>query len=476
MDQKPPSKRFFDRVNLYFKQLTGHDLSDAYPFPQDLKKVVPALAEGRTSAKAVSRTLCAAATGSAAACTKPLDPSKKVVTTKPVQLQPVRPVVAAQAPAAASVPPRPASLPPPSDPPRVLVGVERTPAGELSRRPVFWEPAQQTNGFALVVGGSGSGKTELLRALAAETSRQNVPVIVLDLHGDLDLPRLQSYQAARGGIGINPLELSSKDPLSGGPQTQTEALLDAVRRAAPGFGRLQESALREVIQDAYRRAGLTEEPRTWTSKPPSLAVVQELLTAATKDPKRSSERRSLLGVSAAVSVAFADPVFRAANALSVANLVRSGGRVELDRLSRAAQVLVVDTLLRQVLGTLRSQGIVSAGRRYRVVVVLDEASLVKGAAILDLIFKEARKFGLALVLASQEPGDFSASVRANAATLYALRTNSAQQAQALAKELSLNPTSLLKLQGPGDGFVKDRFGTRRLQVLSLNSEERRALQ
>ncbi len=467
MDRQRPSKRFYDRVGNYFKQLTGHELGDYFD-DKNLKSVVPALAQDRASAKAVSRTLCAASSGSASACTKPLDSKKKATPARPLQLQPpkaeARPSAPAAAPAAAV-----------SDPPRVLIGVERNSAAELTDKPVFWQPAQQTNGFALVVGGSGSGKTELLKALAAETSRQAVPVIVLDFHGDLELPGIPNYQAARGGVAINPLELSSRDPVSGGPQTQTEALLDAVRRAAPGFGRVQELALREVVRESYQAAGITEDQRTWNKPPPSLAQVQARLMAASKDPKRRSEQRSLLGVAAAVSVAFSDPVFRGGNALSIRNLLVSGGRVAMGSLSRAAKVLAVDTILRQVLGALRSQGLVTPGRKYRVLVVLDEASLVNGAAILDEIFKEARKFGLALVLASQEAGDFSASVRANAATLYALRTNSAQQAQALAKELSLSPTLLLNLQGPGDGFVKDRFGTRRLQVLSLTSEQRAKL-
>lgn len=349
------------------------------------------------------------------------------------------------------------------------LGWERTATGPDPSRPVGWEPERETNGFLLVLGGSGSGKSELLKALAVRAAA-SVPVVVLDFHGDLTGLQLPEYAAGRAGVSINPLALTSSDPQFGGPAPQAEAVLDAVRRAAPGFGRVQEVGLREAVAAAYKAAQITDDPVTWGRPAPHLGDIREQVRAGLRDPARRLEHRSLTGVLAAIDAAFADAAFRGESELPLQQLLQAGGHLDLSRLSRSAQILAADALLRQVFGRLRSLGVAAAPARYRVLVIVDEASLLKGAAILDELFKEARKFGLALVLASQEAGDVSASVRANAATLVALRTNSAREAAEYSRELSnVSPAQILGLSGPGDGYLRNHEGTRRIQVAPASS-------
>lgn len=344
------------------------------------------------------------------------------------------------------------------------VGWLRTASGPDRAQVIAWEPERETNGFLLALGGSGSGKSELLKALA-QRSADSVPVVVLDFHGDLTGLRLPEYVAGRAGVSINPLALVSTDPLYGGPLPQAEAVIDAVRRAAPGFGRLQEVGLRDAILATYKEAQITEDPATWSRPAPRLGDIREQVRAALRDPARKLDYRSLSGVLAAIDAAFSDSAFRGDAELPLGDLLRTGGHLDLSHLSRSAQVLAADSLLRQIFGRLRSQGVATQPGRYRVLVIADEASLLKGAAILDELFKEARKFGLALILASQESSDFSSAVRANAATLIALRTNSAKEAAEYSRELSHVSTSqILQLTGPGDGYLRSQSGTRRIQV------------
>lgn len=344
------------------------------------------------------------------------------------------------------------------------LGWLRTAAGPDRLQVVTWEPERETNGFLLALGGSGSGKSELLKALAYRAG-DSVPVIVLDFHGDLTGLRLPEYLAGRAGVSINPLALVSTDPQYGGPIPQTEAVIDAVRRAAPGFGRLQEVGLRDAILATYKAAHIGDDPASWSRPAPRLADIREQIRTALQDPARRLDHRSLSGVLAAIDAAFSDAAFRGEGELPLGELLRAGGHLDLSRLSRSAQILAADSLLRQIFGRLRSQGVATQPGRYRVLVIADEASILKGAAILDELFKEARKFGLALVLASQESSDFSSAVRANAATLIALRTNSAKEAAEYSRELShVTAAQILQLTGPGDGYLRNQSGTRRIQV------------
>ena len=57
----------------------------------------------------------------------------------------------------------------------VVLGVEHA-----SNRPVIWQPGKQSNGFFLVLGASGSGKTETLKVLGASIADTGVPVLVFD--------------------------------------------------------------------------------------------------------------------------------------------------------------------------------------------------------------------------------------------------------------------------------------------------------
>ena len=75
---------------------------------------------------------------------------------------------------------------------------------------VSWDPTKLANGHVAVLGGSGAGKTTLLRKLARCITKLAVPVLVLDFHGDLNLPEGEyshdfSYEGNESFI--NPLHL-----------------------------------------------------------------------------------------------------------------------------------------------------------------------------------------------------------------------------------------------------------------------------
>lgn len=98
---------------------------------------------------------------------------------------------------------------------------------------------------------------------------------------------------------------------------------------------------------------------------------------------------------------------------------RSVWRYGIGPLSNAEQRMFVWTRLTQIFDAAKERGPVKGASEIREVIILDEAHkffIEKEGGILNEISKEARKFGLALICASQAPSHFSEDFLGNVAT------------------------------------------------------------
>lgn len=337
------------------------------------------------------------------------------------------------------------------------------PAVQLSPS-LAWQPAAEQNAFVLVVGGSGSGKTEALRLFASDLERSRVPVVLLDVHEDLELPGFESIELGER-IGLNPLQLPSLAPSAGGPTRHAAAVLDTVRAAAPRIGDVQAYALKSAILGAYAQAGYTADPPSWRRPPPRLGDVLRVLEARAKQ-ERGAQAGSLWGLVSALDALFGDPVFNQDASLSTERLEAGRLRLKLKNIPETAQVLAIDTALRQLFGAVKARGPVPAGT-LRSFVVCDEAARLKPSPVLPQIFREARKFGMGMALAAQLADDFTKELRGNAGTLIVLRTTSAAERRQNARELDVSEELLRALDRPGAALVRTLAGTQRVQLRRL---------
>lgn len=74
---------------------------------------------------------------------------------------------------------------------------------------VTWRPGLEANGFFLILGASGSGKTETLKAVGRHILEHGIPVLVLDFHGDVRVPGLSSVLMSSGTDCVIALTRSS---------------------------------------------------------------------------------------------------------------------------------------------------------------------------------------------------------------------------------------------------------------------------
>ncbi|NCU19891.1 hypothetical protein EOM89_03940 [Candidatus Falkowbacteria bacterium] len=189
----------------------------------------------------------------------------------------------ARAPRAAVRPPGPpAAAPAPTAPsPAAATETAFVFGRELFRREQVWawNPDQEPNGHAVIWGGSGTGKSRLLRGIIHHFARAGKHLHVIDQHGDLGVAgeNLLAFGTLTPTYGINPFEFELND--NGGPRRHIHTMVDMLRRTYLSSMRAaQEVVLRQLLLDAYRVVGIDpDDPQQWlTTAPEALPSVETL--------------------------------------------------------------------------------------------------------------------------------------------------------------------------------------------------------
>lgn len=356
-----------------------------------------------------------------------------------------------------------------------------------TKQDLAWAPGKQSNGFFLILGASGSGKTETLKVLGNGISDFGTPVLVLDFHGDVKFPGLESVLLSSGTsstVGLNPMELDSHSAEETGLYDQRKVIRDMIRNAVPALGHRQGSILRDAIEEAYASRGFKDtDPSTWRLAPPTFGDVVEILSTWAEDDSKKSQRSSIEGCISAVQEIFEHPIFQRREHVSVEQILAKSMRLDLSRLSDEVRYITAETLLRKIFRVLRLKGPIPVQpqndhERFRLFVLIDEAKILSTGGgdpdspdrVLNLLFTEARKFGLGMILASQMSDHFGSEVKANAATWLVMKPMDIREARKNAPNVQMEPEALTALRGKGDGYFRDRTSSkaRRIQVKPLS--------
>lgn len=316
----------------------------------------------------------------------------------------------------------------------------------------FWEPGRLPNGFLLVTGAAGAGKSAALRTIGRSLMDMGLPLITLDFHNEMSIPGQREITlsgAPSSQIGVNPLEIDIAAANETGLHDVRQAMLTMITRAVPSLGHNQAGALKQALVETYRAAGIDDRtPETWSRPAPTAA---DLMANITNE-----------GLINAIDGLFGHPCFNRAQNINIDEIVTGGLRLGLKSLPDDVRYVVTDTMLRRVFSAIKARGHISDrpesdAERFRACLLIDEARIItaggKSKIVEDLV-NEARKFGLAMLLASQSVKHFPHDIRNAAATKLILRPGVQSEAEENGKEIGVPAQALLDLRGKGHGFWK----------------------
>ncbi len=315
--------------------------------------------------------------------------------------------------------------------------------GEL----INWEPLKEKNPHLVIVGESGAGKSQTVKALISEQKQRGVAHVILDYGGEYG--ELADMVLDFGeGVTINPLEVVEQDAKS-----NSYLIPEILRKHGLVGGDQQEAWLRKAIQRAY---GFDAErgiepligPRT---KPPTFSEVERSLRYfQSSDPQARSQINALMN---RLGILLDMKIFSRETTVPFSEIVDKTTVISLKSLPGArSKLAVADFFLRRLWNFISKWG---ESRKLRLFCVTDEAhKLSYPDSPVDSILREARKYGVGMILASQRPHDFALPVFANTATKICFRCGLEADANFMAKQIGCYPGQIMNLSKDYEALVR----------------------
>lgn len=310
----------------------------------------------------------------------------------------------------------------------VPLGVDTSNGNEVN-----WDPSPErgaANPHLMIIGESGFGKTYALHCIVTELALRAMRSIIIDFGRGFDLDTASAefikyampreVLVSQHGINLNPLQIHPSD---------TNGPLNVAVRTADCFGRIyrigiqQHALLRDLILELFTEFGIQRSaPTTWNRAAPTLSDLNRKLdqVSSAGSDRRSAKTQSL---KSHISTFFLFDTFRSTGEIVSWGDLGQGNStliVQLRGLEDRIQKVVMEFLLWDLFHYLRRRG----PHALDSFCVLDEAHNLSFHADgpIDKLVREARKFGLGLILASQQPTDFGRTVFGNTASKLIFQT------------------------------------------------------
>jgi DNA polymerase III delta prime subunit len=301
----------------------------------------------------------------------------------------------------------------------------------LTGAEVRWPLTIKGNPHLLVAGLPGMGKTTFLLNLCKQMLASGIRPIVFSYHQDID----QSLQHLIGsvrfidfsGLQFNPLQVMDRESRMAYLDV-AGALRDIFVAIFPELGDIQGERIRGAIKESFIEAGWSDPNASLVElREPEFKRFVEILRA---DPRPDRGLRTLLArLEELGDYGFFD-LGESRESLweSDQPIVIRIHTTQNDNLQKAFASLVFYSLYKDMFRRGLQDRITHA-------VVFDEAHRAAGLKLIPIMAKECRKFGISLVLASQEAKDFNISLFSAIANYLVLRLTEAD-AKALVRNVA----------------------------------------
>jgi hypothetical protein len=291
----------------------------------------------------------------------------------------------------------------------------------LTGTEVRWSLTIKGNPHLLVAGLPGMGKTTCLLNLCRQMLDIGIRPIVFSYHQDIDEGLERLVSSVRfiefSGLGFNPLQVVNRQSRMSYLDV-AGALRDIFVAIFPELGDIQGERVRKAIKDSFREKGW-DDPNSILeqSQEPEFRRFVDILR---EEPKPDRGLRTLLARFEELGdYGFFDLAeYRESLWNSTDPIVIRIHSTQNDNLQKAFASLVFYGLYKDMFRRGIQERITHA-------VIFDEAHRAAKLRLIPTMAKECRKYGISLVLASQEAKDFNISLFSAIANFIVLRLNEA---------------------------------------------------
>ena len=289
----------------------------------------------------------------------------------------------------------------------------------LTNAEVDWRLEVGGNPHLLVAGLPGMGKTTCLVNLCKQMVAADVRPVVFSYHQDIDEKLEAAIEDIRfvdfDGLGFNPLRVIDRRARMAHLDV-AGAMRDIFTAIYPELGDIQADRIRKAIKESFEEAGWTSGEAN-TLEPAFKRFVEILRADASPD---RGLRTMLARLGELDDYGFFDVGDESRGSLwkSEQPIIIRIHTTQNDNLQRAFAYLVFYGLYKDMFRRGVQDRITHA-------LIFDEAHRAAGLKLIPTMAKECRKFGISLVLASQEARDFDVSVFSAIANYLVLRLTDA---------------------------------------------------
>ena len=281
---------------------------------------------------------------------------------------------------------------------------------------VRWHLKVDGNPHLLIAGLPGMGKTTCLVNLCKQMIEANIQPVVFSYHQDIDERLEESVGDVSfvdfDGLGFNPLRVIDRKARMAHLDV-AGAMRDIFTAIYPELGDIQADRIRKAIKESFEEAGWTSGDIT--APEPAFKRFVEILRA---DSKPDRGLRTLLArLGELDDYGFFNAGIESQGSLWESKLptVIRIHTTQNDNLQRAFAYLVFYGLYKDMF----RRGVQG---RITHALIFDEAHRASRLKLIPTMAKECRKYGISLVLASQEARDFDTSVFSAIANYLVLRS------------------------------------------------------
>jgi len=314
--------------------------------------------------------------------------------------------------------------------PNIFLGKNVDNGTDVWFNPVKTTPKKLANQHILIVGKSGAGKSQTTSSILYELKNQNIPFLILDFQGEyissvLTDSNAEAFMKVTNsveldpslGMDINPLELSTDS--SKGQKTSfmnNVYQVSGILKQIFGLGDIQHPILKDAIKRAYYEKGFSISDRsTWNNEPPAFQDIWDVL-----EFMEQNEGMNVRNLKYRIEPLFENNIFVSGDgSFSIKQMLSQNSIVNLSTLpTPEIMKSVARFILQSVYNRMLAEG---PSKKIKLYVVIDEAHKLSYDQTLTDLIREARKYGVGFILASQSVRDFATVVFENMGTKIALQ-------------------------------------------------------